>query len=71
MRMGVSLPRLLLLAAALSVGAGCRLETKDTPVAAQRVAPDFTLAAHDGSTVSLGDLLAKGPAIVVFYRGHW
>lgn len=34
-------------------------------------APAFALEAGDGSTVSLADTLADGPAVVVFYRGNW
>ncbi len=34
-------------------------------------APAFTLPSHTGATVVLGDLLAKGPVALVFYRGHW
>lgn len=34
-------------------------------------APEFTLAAPDGSTVSSADLLARGPLVVSFYRGVW
>lgn len=50
---------------------GCRLHTEQPPVQAEVKAPDFSLSAHDGATVSLGDLLEGGPAIIVFYRGHW
>ncbi|MBV1836632.1 AhpC/TSA family protein [Acetobacter estunensis] len=32
------------------------------------VLPAFTLPAVDGSTVSLDDLVAKGPAVLVFFR---
>lgn len=31
----------------------------------------FSLAGHDGSTHTLQSMLAKGPAVLVFYRGHW
>lgn len=34
-------------------------------------APDFTLPNLHGESVSLSDLLAKGPAVVAFYRGSW
>ncbi len=34
-------------------------------------APDFTLGDPDGKPVSSGDLLAKGPLVVSFYRGVW
>ena len=34
-------------------------------------APDFTLPNARGESVSLSDILAKGPAVVTFYRGAW
>lgn len=33
--------------------------------------PDFMLPDQDGRLVTLDDILVDGPAIVVFYRGHW
>ena len=62
------------IASALAVGTawGCRLHTEgDAPAAAQALAPDFVLPSHAGGTVSLSSLLARGPAVLVFYRGHW
>ncbi|SEF29029.1 Peroxiredoxin [Amycolatopsis pretoriensis] len=32
---------------------------------------DFTLPGADGTPTSLGDLVADGPAVLVFYRGQW
>ncbi|HEY1954330.1 MAG TPA: peroxiredoxin-like family protein [Polyangiaceae bacterium] len=34
-------------------------------------APDFTLPDARGGAVTLSALLAKGPAVVTFYRGGW
>ena len=34
-------------------------------------APEFTLQATDGNTVSLRSLLSKGPLVATFYRGVW
>ena len=34
-------------------------------------APDFTLPNAKGQQVKFSDLLAKGPAVVTFYRGGW
>ncbi|GEM_PF-1266167 len=34
-------------------------------------APEFTLPDSAGTAVSLDELLATGPAVLVFYRGHW
>ena len=34
-------------------------------------APDFTLPDADGQPVSLSQLLAAGPVVLVFYRGNW
>jgi hypothetical protein len=42
------------------------------PVADElRRAPDFTLPDQRGRPVSLGAELARGPVLLVFYRGHW
>lgn len=35
------------------------------------IAPNFTLLAHDGSTVSLEDVRRAASVVLVFYRGHW
>ncbi|WP_370969326.1 peroxiredoxin-like family protein [Amycolatopsis sp. cg9] len=32
---------------------------------------DFTLPAADGTATSLSELVADGPAVLVFYRGQW
>jgi len=32
---------------------------------------DFTLPGADGAPTSLGELVADGPAVLVFYRGQW
>ena len=34
-------------------------------------APDFTLPSVRGEAVTLSNLLAKGPAVLTFYRGAW
>jgi AhpC/TSA family len=34
-------------------------------------APEFALPNVDGRTVSLGELLARGPLVLSFYRGRW
>lgn len=52
------------------LGAGC-LSTRGPTVPQGAVAPDFTLRSHDGRMVSLDDLVARGPAVLVFYRGFW
>lgn len=33
--------------------------------------PDFSLPDATGQTIKLSDLLAKGPAVISFYRGGW
>lgn len=33
--------------------------------------PDFTLPDPDGVPVSIADEIAKGPVLLVFYRGFW
>jgi hypothetical protein len=34
-------------------------------------APVFTLNNQDGNSISSAELLAKGPLVVTFFRGHW
>ena len=33
--------------------------------------PDFELPDSEGEIVSLSSLLARGPAVIAFFRGHW
>jgi cytochrome oxidase Cu insertion factor (SCO1/SenC/PrrC family) len=40
-------------------------------IADAAIAPGFTLPAQDGTSVALADALAKGPVVLVFYRGYW
>ena len=34
-------------------------------------APSFVLPDQNGNDVSLADLLARGPLVLSFFRGHW
>lgn len=43
----------------------------DRAVKSGESAPDFALTDQDGATVTLKDLLAKGPVVLSFYRGVW
>jgi cytochrome oxidase Cu insertion factor (SCO1/SenC/PrrC family) len=36
-----------------------------------QAAPDFTLEAADGKTVTLSDFRGKKSVVLVFYRGYW
>jgi peroxiredoxin len=54
--------------------AGCVTALHVTTPASVEVgtsAPPFALPAQDGHTVSLADTLARGPVVLVFYRGYW
>ena len=51
--------------------AGACLSTRGPVVPTGQRAPDFNLQSHDGRAVTLDDLLLRGPAVLVFYRGHW
>jgi len=55
----------------LLVGCLGRLETRATPLSLDELAPGFTLQTHDGERLTLNGLLANGPTVIVFYRGHW
>lgn len=65
-----SLSRSALAAAALALSA-CALHTLTPPVEIEARAADFELLDQEGQAVSLASLVASGPAVVVFYRGHW
>lgn len=49
---------------------GC-LATRGANVPLGQAAPGFSLDSHDGKVVTLDALVAGGPAVLVFYRGHW
>ncbi|MGA9510164.1 MAG: hypothetical protein WBV55_16215 [Candidatus Sulfotelmatobacter sp.] len=34
-------------------------------------APAFTLNNQEGNSISSAELLAKGPLVITFFRGHW
>jgi hypothetical protein len=34
-------------------------------------APAFILNNQDGNSISSAELLAKGPLVITFFRGHW
>jgi peroxiredoxin len=51
-----------------ALGAG---DTFDHALAEGADAPRFTLPDARGGEVALDDLLAEGPAVLVFYRGAW
>ena len=42
----------------------------NAPAIAERM-PGFVLPDHEGRLVSLDDILARGPAVIAFHRGHW
>ena len=51
---------------------GAGLPPLDTGrVAVGTTAPDFTLEAKDGGTVTLSQFRGKKLVVLVYYRGHW
>ncbi len=44
---------------------------EDNSLKAGDKAPSFNLPGAKGEQISLGDLLAKGPLVLSFYRGGW
>jgi hypothetical protein len=47
------------------------LRTRTPPISNQVVAPDFELPDQNDRLISLAWLTARGPAVIVFYRGYW
>jgi cytochrome oxidase Cu insertion factor (SCO1/SenC/PrrC family) len=67
----LSLAVLTAVAVVAAVSCHWKLETRTPALDEKKVAPDFELPDHTGKTYGLDGLLAKGPAVVVFYRGYW
>jgi cytochrome oxidase Cu insertion factor (SCO1/SenC/PrrC family) len=40
-------------------------------VEAGDIAPDFSLVAYSGDTITLSDFRGEKNVVLVFYRGHW
>ena len=53
------------------IGCGFFVHSGQEGVAVGSRAPSFNLPDPDGRKVSLEGLIAQGPAVLVFYRGHW
>lgn len=53
------------------VALACRLRGSGPAVEVSTTAPEFALPDPDGAIVSLAELRARGPVVVVFYRGYW
>ena len=43
----------------------------DRIVKAGQPMPAFSGQAHDGRAIRSGELLARGPLVLSFFRGHW
>lgn len=56
---------------ALTVACGWILHTRTPPKSERQTAPGFSLPDQQGRVVTLDDVTATGPAVVVFYRGYW
>lgn len=69
---GVPAPSLMAAESPAAAPAGLLDPSKDKPgLAAGDAAPRLTLKDAAGKPVALGDLYAKGPVVVTFYRGGW
>jgi hypothetical protein len=60
-----------LLLGLLASSVACLLHTQTPARATSQPAPAFALPDQDGAIVTLDSLLARGPAVILFYRGHW
>ena len=49
----------------------CALRSTGTPLAVGSTAPGFSLPDTEGTIWQLSEMIADGPAVVVFYRGYW
>ncbi|MFP4070607.1 MAG: hypothetical protein ACLFTB_01030 [Desulfovibrionales bacterium] len=47
------------------------LGLEENAVKQGEIMPAFSLPSADGGSVSLTEILARGPAVVVFFRGRW
>ncbi len=45
--------------------------TEGGGLAVGAAAPDFRLPAASGEQIALSEVLARGPVLLLFYRGHW
>lgn len=46
-------------------------KARASPVVVGEKAPDFTLEDQHGRRVTFSEAYAKGPVVLVFYRGYW
>lgn len=53
-----------------TVAVSC-VSTRGPTVPVGADAPSFSLRSHLGGEVTLEQLTAAGPAVLIFYRGHW
>lgn len=65
-----------MMAPGLAVLAGCSVVSIEVAAPASRdgagaAAAGFTLPSQRGDQVALDDVLAGGPALLIFYRGAW
>lgn len=63
--------RRLLVILTLTLLVACGLTPRTPGPPPQAPAPEFSLPSHTGESVTLAQLTANGPAVVVFYRGFW
>jgi peroxiredoxin len=47
------------------------VSSEEKTPAVGEIAPDFELPDSNGTPESLSRLVATGPRIFIFYRGHW
>ncbi|MFT3771404.1 MAG: hypothetical protein QM820_38815 [Minicystis sp.] len=59
------------LAGLLAAGCGLFPKTRTPSLTAQVPAPSFDLPDQTGAHHTLAALTARGPAMIVFYRGFW
>jgi len=61
----------VLLGLVVALSSGCALHTRTKPLEVGDKAPDFALPDTEGRVWTLKELVAKGPLVLVLYRGYW
>jgi hypothetical protein len=62
---------LLILLTLMMMASGAAAQSPRAPIKVGDKAPEFALPNGDGKLVMLSEYTARGPVVIVFYRGFW